>query len=79
LVKYLAEYKTAKDIIWCQEEPANQGAWQMLHPYLQEGLAKGQSLRYIGRDAAAAPAVGSSKLHAVQQKNIIDQALQGNP
>ena len=75
ITKELEKYKKAKDIIWCQEEPKNQGAWYSTVYTLTECLAKGQTLRYAGRPAAAATAVGSKYVHAKQQKEIIDQAL----
>lgn len=71
----LDNYKKAKEIIWCQEEPKNQGSWYFIYPYLQECIGKDQSLHFVGRDAAAAPAVGSPQLHNQQQKKLIEEAL----
>jgi 2-oxoglutarate dehydrogenase E1 component len=78
LQKLFASYKKTTDIIWCQEEPRNQGAWYYIKKNLQNYLGKGQALRYVGRELAAAPAVGSSKLHTKEQQQIINEALQGN-
>lgn len=71
----LAIYKKTKEIIWCQEEPFNQGAWLMIQPSLQECLAKGQTINYIGRPASASPAVGYGSVHAEEQKTLVDAAL----
>ncbi len=54
----IAGYANAKDIVWCQEEPKNQGAWYQVRHHLQEPLAQGDHLLYAGRPGAAAPAAG---------------------
>ncbi len=69
--------RQTKDIVWCQEEPQNQGAWLFINPYLQQLLFAGQQLRYIGREASAAPAVGSFKLHVQQQNEITRKVFEG--
>lgn len=71
----LAPYSNAKDIIWCQEEPQNQGAWITMQPYLTELLSKGQKLRYAGRKASASPAAGYHSVHEKEQKELVAQAL----
>ena len=67
------------DVVWCQEEPRNNGSWSFLLEPLQEILVEiGRGdlrLKYAGRDAAAAPATGSAKKHVQQQKQLIDDAL----
>jgi 2-oxoglutarate dehydrogenase E1 component len=75
LAKILKPYKRAKQIIWCQEEPRNQGAWYTIRHYLEAILRKQQTLSYVGRDASAAPAVGISKIHVAQQKALVNNAL----
>jgi 2-oxoglutarate decarboxylase len=70
----LAEYPNAEDYAWVQEEPANQGAWSFVALNLLEHL-EGVRLRRISRPAAAAPAVGSAKMHEVEQKALIEAAL----
>ncbi|MFV2109178.1 multifunctional oxoglutarate decarboxylase/oxoglutarate dehydrogenase thiamine pyrophosphate-binding subunit/dihydrolipoyllysine-residue succinyltransferase subunit [Micromonospora sp. LOL_015] len=70
----LASYPNAEDFAWVQEEPANQGAWSFVALNLLEHL-DGVRLRRISRPAAAAPAVGSTKLHDVEQSALIDAAL----
>ncbi len=77
LKKELAKYKNATDIVWCQEEPKNQGAWFSTKHNIEDCLNKTHSLRYAGREFAAAPAVGSPILHAKQQKALVVEALTG--
>jgi 2-oxoglutarate dehydrogenase E1 component len=62
------------DYCWVQEEPANQGAWSFIALNLLEHL-DGVSLRRISRPAAAAPAVGSTKLHDAEQHALLEAAL----
>ncbi|MEO3744350.1 multifunctional oxoglutarate decarboxylase/oxoglutarate dehydrogenase thiamine pyrophosphate-binding subunit/dihydrolipoyllysine-residue succinyltransferase subunit [Plantactinospora sp. B5E13] len=70
----LAQYPNAEDFAWVQEEPANQGAWSFVALNLLEHL-EGVRLRRISRPAAAAPAVGSAKMHDVEQTALIEAAL----
>ena len=76
LNKALKPYKNAKELIWCQEEPKNQGAWDYFEPRLAAKLNHHVDVQYIGREPSAAPAVGSSIVHAKQQKAIVSEALQ---
>ena len=73
--KILAPYDQVKDIVWCQEEPQNQGAWITIQPFLTDLLGKGQTLRYVGRIAAASPAVGYHSIHEKEQKELVTNAL----
>ncbi|GAA0901510.1 multifunctional oxoglutarate decarboxylase/oxoglutarate dehydrogenase thiamine pyrophosphate-binding subunit/dihydrolipoyllysine-residue succinyltransferase subunit [Virgisporangium ochraceum] len=70
----LGRYPNAEDFAWVQEEPANQGAWSFIALNLLEHL-EGVRLRRISRPAAAAPAVGSTKMHDVEQSALIEAAL----
>jgi len=65
----------AKSVVWCQEEPGNQGAWHRLQHYLLRHMRPDQDLKYAGRASSAAPAVGYMQLHMEQQKEFIDAAL----
>ncbi|WP_019960231.1 2-oxoglutarate dehydrogenase E1 component [Woodsholea maritima] len=69
------------DVVWCQEEPKNMGAWTFIEPYLEFCLTKSgtQSLRprYVGRAASASTATGVLSKHIEQQKALIDEALEG--
>jgi 2-oxoglutarate dehydrogenase E1 component len=69
----LEPFAKAKKFAWVQEEPANMGAWSFLRPHLAEAM--GHEPRYVGRDAAAAPAVGSHRLHKEEQERIITEAF----
>jgi 2-oxoglutarate dehydrogenase E1 component len=71
----LKQYKHAKEVVWCQEEPQNQGAWYFVQPYLLACLGKQQSLRYAGRAASAATATGYYSEHVAQQEALINEAL----
>ncbi|MCC7257330.1 MAG: 2-oxoglutarate dehydrogenase E1 component, partial [Gammaproteobacteria bacterium] len=71
----LAHYPQARELVWCQEEPQNQGAWYQIRHRLQERLGRGQELFYAGRPAAAAPAPGVFQLHVLQQQALVDAAL----
>jgi len=75
LTSLLALYKQAKDIIWCQEEPENQGAWYSIQHNIRACLSKDQSLVYVGRAASASPAVGYRSVHLRQQEELVKQAL----
>ena len=63
------------DIVWCQEEPQNQGAWYQIRHRLQEPLSDSQQLFYAGREGAAAPASGIFKVHLQQQQALVEAAL----
>ena len=71
----IEEYEHVEDIVWCQEEPQNQGAWYQIRHRLQEPLRDHQQLYYAGRPASAAPASGIFKVHLQQQKALVDAAL----
>ncbi len=71
----LKKYPNATDIVWCQDEPQNQGAWFFVQHYIHENMTEGQRLGYSGRAASASPAVGYSHLHQEQQKALVDGAF----
>ena len=71
----IGQYGHVEEIIWCQEEPLNQGAWYQIKHRLQEPLGKDQQLYYAGRDGAAAPASGIFKVHTQQQQALVEAAL----
>jgi 2-oxoglutarate dehydrogenase E1 component len=75
----LRKYSNAHEIVWCQEEPQNQGGWYQIRHRLQAKLGPQHELLYSGRAGAAAPATGISALHEQQQKNLVTAALQGVP
>jgi 2-oxoglutarate dehydrogenase E1 component len=75
----LRKYSNAREIVWCQEEPQNQGSWYQIRHRLQSKLGAKHELLYAGRAGAAAPATGIAALHEQQQKNLVTAALQGVP
>lgn len=75
LEQAMSMFPKAKHVVWCQEEPQNQGVWFSSQHNILDCLQKDQSLRYAGRRVAAAPAVGSPLLHAQQQQELVDDAL----
>ncbi|MDQ2092087.1 2-oxoglutarate dehydrogenase E1 component [Marimonas arenosa] len=78
LVKELERFKQA-EMVWCQEEPKNQGAWNFIEPniewVLQRIKAKHTRPLYAGRPASASPATGLAKQHAAQQQALVNDAL----
>jgi 2-oxoglutarate dehydrogenase E1 component len=70
----LARYAEATELVWCQEEPQNQGAWHQIRHRLQD-LAGPRNVYYAGRPAAAAPATGLMKLHEQEQRRLVETAL----
>ena len=75
----LRKYSNAREIVWCQEEPQNQGGWYQIRHRLQSKLGPLDELLYAGRAGAAAPATGIAALHEQQQKNLVTAALQSAP
>lgn len=75
LMAELARYPKVKDIVWCQEEPKNQGAWYCIQHHLLSCITKLQTVHYVGRPASAAPAVGSPLVHVQEQQMLIKEAL----
>ncbi|WP_396433727.1 2-oxoglutarate dehydrogenase E1 component [Limnohabitans sp.] len=71
----LKKYPNATDLVWCQDEPQNQGAWFFIQHNIHENMHAGQKLGYAGRAASASPAVGYSHLHQDQQKALIEAAF----
>ncbi len=67
----LERYAGARDIVWCQEEPQNQGAWYQIRHRLQAPLDERRTLSYAGRESAAAPATGLYALHQLQQSALV--------
>ena len=70
----LAKYPQAREVVWCQEEPQNQGAWYQIRHQLDRPLA-GRELLYSGRAPAAAPATGIAKVHDAEQAALVNAAL----
>jgi 2-oxoglutarate dehydrogenase E1 component len=71
----MKRFPNATEVVWCQDEPQNQGAWFFVQHYIHENMNDGQRLGYAGRPASASPAVGYAHLHQEQQKALLEQAL----
>jgi 2-oxoglutarate dehydrogenase E1 component len=71
----VARYPNAREVVWCQEEPQNQGAWYQIRHRLQEPLGQRRVVLYAGRAPAAAPATGIGKIHEAEQHSLIAAAL----
>jgi len=78
LTRELTPFRNA-ELVWCQEEPENAGAWHFVDRRLEKVLTdiggKARRPRYVGRDAAASPATGSARAHAAEQAAIVAAAL----
>lgn len=75
LERLLDLYPNYTELVWCQEEPLNQGAWFMVNPMLQLLVREEGTLHNVGRPASAAPAVGSFHIHKQQQQDLVAAAL----
>ena len=71
----LTRYPNANELVWCQEEPQNQGAWYCSKHHFEACLQDGQKLIYAGRPSSASPAVGSFAIHVEEQKRLVEDAL----
>ena len=71
----MKRYPNLTEVVWCQDEPQNQGAWFFVQHFIHENMQDGQRLGYAGRAASASPAVGYAHLHQEQQKALLDQAF----
>ncbi|MDT8449779.1 MAG: 2-oxoglutarate dehydrogenase E1 component [Wenzhouxiangellaceae bacterium] len=68
-------YSGAKQVIWCQEEPMNQGAWFQIRHHLQACIGDDRDLDYAGRRPSSSPAVGYYQIHVEQQQRLVAKAL----
>jgi 2-oxoglutarate dehydrogenase E1 component len=78
-VEELKKFPKATEVVWCQEEPENQGAWYAKHHRLSASLQKGQTLTVVSRPACASPASGYAARHVQEQKDVVERALGLNP
>lgn len=74
----ILKYPNIEVVVWCQEEPKNQGAWYQSKHHFYELLDESIPIVYAGRLPSAAPAVGSYKTHLSEQKTVIQTALYGS-
>jgi 2-oxoglutarate dehydrogenase E1 component len=75
----MRKYPGVTQVVWCQDEPQNQGAWFFVQHHIQDALKEGQRLSYAGRPASASPAVGYYDKHYAQQKELLTAALGDAP
>ncbi len=73
--EYLASMEHVKDIVWCQEEPKNMGAWTFVATRFMEQFDLGQKLVYAGRQASASPAAGQKAMHDAEQAKLVEDAM----
>lgn len=71
----IRDFVNAKDFVWCQEEPQNQGAWYSSGHNIRMAIPNDATIKYAGRIASASPAVGYVSVHQKQQKALVDDAL----
>lgn len=79
LATRIARMTNLEEVVWCQEEPRNNGSWFCVEPLIEEALAAAKSkvrrARYAGRTASASPATGLAKRHAAEQAALVSNAL----
>jgi 2-oxoglutarate dehydrogenase E1 component len=75
LTAELKRFGHVRDVVWCQEEPMNQGAWYQIHHHLRACLQAKQALHYAGRSRSPAPAAGHLSTHVREQAKLIEDAL----
>jgi 2-oxoglutarate dehydrogenase E1 component len=71
----IKKYPALEEVVWCQDEPQNQGAWFFIQHNILENMNEGMRMAYAGRPASASPAVGYAHLHQEQQKSLINAAF----
>jgi 2-oxoglutarate dehydrogenase E1 component len=75
----IARYPATNEVVWCQEEPQNQGAWYQIQHHLLAVIGDQHSLHYAGRVRSPAPAAGHLNTHIAEQSALVEQALIGAP
>jgi 2-oxoglutarate dehydrogenase E1 component len=72
---FVNEFPNATEVVWCQEEPQNQGAWYQIRHHLQACISEQHELKYVGRPHSASPAVGYFTRHIEEQQQLVDEAI----
>ena len=75
LVAELKRFASATEVIWCQEEPQNQGAWYQIQHHLRACLQSKQSISYAGRPGSPSPAAGHMGEHTAELNQLLADAL----
>lgn len=73
--RILEDYPNAKEFVWTQEEPQNQGAWWFIQQHLLKQIPASKRLQYVGRKAMASTATGYSNIHSQEQAKLVELAL----
>jgi 2-oxoglutarate dehydrogenase E1 component len=72
---FVNEFPNATEVVWCQEEPQNQGAWYQSRHHLQACITEQHELKYVGRPHSASPAVGHYSVHVQEQQALVNEAI----
>jgi len=72
---FVDEFPNATEVVWCQEEPQNQGAWYQIRHHLQACISEQHELKYVGRPHSASPAVGYYTVHLEEQLKLVREAI----
>jgi 2-oxoglutarate dehydrogenase E1 component len=72
---FVNEFPNATEVVWCQEEPQNQGAWYQIRHHLQACISDQHELKYVGRPHSASPAVGYYTRHLEEQQGLVEEAI----
>ncbi|MFC1695957.1 2-oxoglutarate dehydrogenase E1 component [Pseudomonadota bacterium] len=72
---FVNEFPNATEVVWCQEEPQNQGAWYQIRHHLQACISEQHELKYVGRPHSASPAVGYFTRHLEEQHALVNEAI----
>jgi 2-oxoglutarate dehydrogenase E1 component len=72
---FVDEFPNATEVVWCQEEPQNQGAWYQIRHHLVACISEQHELKYVGRPHSASPAVGYYTVHLEEQRKIVEDAI----
>ncbi len=75
LMAILTKYHNAREVVWLQEEPENQGAWFFVHSQLHSLLREDFQLRHVSRVPSGSPATGSAAMHALEQADLLHRAV----
>jgi len=75
VITELKRYPSATEVVWCQEEPKNQGAWYQIMHHIKHCISDQHTVLYAGRDASASPAAGYLAVHREQQARLVNAAL----
>jgi 2-oxoglutarate dehydrogenase E1 component len=73
----VSRYRSAREVVWLQEEPENMGAWTFVHGRLHRILRDQYSLRHVSRPESASPATGSQTVHQREQADLLTSAFRG--